>query len=53
VEPPPLPVRKPQKALDVAGQEAEANLTESGVENLAERDIDGLSFEQIKQLRGY
>jgi hypothetical protein len=59
-EPPPLPVRKPQKALDVAGQEAEAKFKAAqakaakvGVENLTERDIDGLSFEQIKQLRGY
>ena len=59
-EPPPLPVRKPQKALDVVGQEAEAKFKAAqakaakvGVENLTERDIDGLSFEQIKQLRGY
>ena len=59
-EPPPLPVRKPQKALDVVGQEAEvkfkaaqAKAAKAGVENLTERDIDGLSFEQIKQLRGY
>ena len=59
-EPPPLPVRKPQKALDVVGQEAEAKFkaaqtkaTKVGVENLTQRDIDGLSFEQIKQLRGY
>jgi hypothetical protein len=57
---PPLPVRKPQKALDVVGQEAEvkfkaaqAKAAKVGVENLTERDIDGLSFEQIKQLRGY
>jgi len=59
-EPPPLPVRKPQKALDVVGQEAEgkfkaaqAKAARVGVENLTERDIEGLSFEQIKQLRGY
>ena len=59
-EPPPLPVRKPQKALDVVGQEAEvkfkaaqAKAAKAGVENLTERDIEGLSFEQIKQLRGY
>ena len=59
-KPPPLPVRKPQKALDVVGQEAEvkfkaaqAKAAKAGVENLTERDIDGLSFEQIKQLRGY
>ena len=59
-EPPPLPVRKPQKALDVVGQEAEAKFKAAqtkaakvGVENLTQRDIDGLSFEQIKQLRGY
>ena len=59
-EPPPLPVRKPQKALDVVGQEAEvkfkaaqAKAAKAGVENLTERDIDGLSFEQIKKLRGY
>ena len=59
-EPPPLPIRKPQKALDVVGQEAEAKFRAAqakaakvGVENLTERDIDGLSFEQIKQLRGY
>ena len=57
---PPLPVRKPQKALDVVGQEAEAKFKAAqakaakvGVENLTARDIDGLSFEQIKQLRGY
>ena len=59
-EPPPLPVRKPQKALEVVGQEeeakfkaAQAKAAKVGVENLTERDIDGLSFEQIKQLRGY
>jgi hypothetical protein len=59
-EPPPLPVRKPQKALDVVGQKAEAKFKAAqakaakvGVENLTERDINGLSFEQIKQLRGY
>jgi len=59
-EPPPLPVRKPQKALDVVGQEAEAKFKAAqakaakvGVENLTKRDIDGLSLEQIKQLRGY
>jgi hypothetical protein len=57
---PPLPVRKPQKALDVVGQEAEgkfkaaqAKAARVGVENLTEKDIEGLSFEQIKQLRGY
>ena len=60
VKPPPLPVRKPQKAPDVVGEEAEAKFKAAqakaakvGVENLTERDIDGLSFEQIKQLRGY
>jgi hypothetical protein len=60
VELPPLPVRKPQKALDVVGQGAEAKFKAAqakaakvGVENLTEGDIDGLSFEQIKQLRGY
>jgi hypothetical protein len=59
-EPPPLPVRKPQKALEAVGQEGEAKFKAAqakaakvGVENLTERDIDGLSFEQIKQLRGY
>jgi hypothetical protein len=59
-EPPPLPVRKPQKALDVVGQGAEAKFKAAqakaakvGVENLTEKDIDGLSFKQIKQLRGY
>ena len=59
-EPPPLPVRKPQKALEVVGQEgaaklkaAQAKAAKVGVENLTERDIDGLSFEQIKKLRGY
>ena len=59
-EPPPLPVRKPQKALEVVGQEGEAKFKAAqakaakvGVENLTERDIDGLSFEQIKKLRGY
>ena len=59
-EPPRLPVRKPQKALEVVGQEGEAKFKAAqakaakvGVENLTERDIDGLSFEQIKKLRGY
>ena len=58
-EPPALPVRKPQKALDVVGREAEAKFKAAqakaakvGVENLTEKDIDGLSFEQIKLLRG-
>ena len=32
---------------------AQAKAAKVGVENLTERDIDGLSFEQIKQLRGY
>ena len=59
LKPPPLPVRKPQQGLGVVGEEAakfkaaQERAAKVGVENLTKKDIDGLSYEQIKELRGY
>jgi hypothetical protein len=32
---------------------AQAKAKRDGVQNLTQKDIEGLSYEQIKQLRGY
>jgi hypothetical protein len=60
VKPPPLPLRKPEQVPGVVGQEAEAKFKAAqakaklgGVHTLTKQDIDGLSYEQIKALRGY
>jgi hypothetical protein len=59
LKPPPLPVRKPQQGLGLVGEEAakfkaaQERAAKVGVENLTKKDIDGLSYEQIKELRGY
>jgi hypothetical protein len=59
LKPPPLPVRKPQQGPGVVGEEAakfkaaQERAAKVGVENLTKKDIDGLSYEQIKELRGY
>ena len=58
LKPPPLPVRKPQQGPGVVGEEAakfkaaQERAAKVGVENLTKKDIDGLSYEQIKELRG-
>ena len=50
----------PPGGRDVVGQEAEVKFKAAqakaklgGVHTLTQKDIDGLSLEQIKQLRGY
>ena len=60
VKPPPLPLRKPEQVPGVVGQEAETKFKAAqakaklgGVHTLTKQDIDGLSPEQIKELRGY
>ena len=52
---PPLPPRKPTAELetDAKFRAAEAKAKREGVHSLTSEDIEGLSDEQIKQLRGY
>jgi hypothetical protein len=64
---PPLPPRKPvsptsasregsgtvEQETEAKFKAAEAKAKRDGVETLTQKDIEGLSLEQIKQLRGY
>ncbi|MGA8434622.1 MAG: hypothetical protein WBE89_12975 [Methyloceanibacter sp.] len=38
---------------DVKFKAAQAKAKRDGVQTLTQKDIEGLSYEQIKQLRGY
>ncbi len=60
--PPPPPSIKPAKATSSSNaaqnaqakfKAAQAKAKREGVENLTEEDIAGLSYAQLKQLRGY
>jgi hypothetical protein len=56
VKPPPLPLRKPEQVSGMAEAKfkaAQAKAKLGGVHTLTKQDIDGLSPEQIKALRGY
>jgi hypothetical protein len=63
VKPRPLPVRKPPQSRSASAhapataeatfKAAQEKAKLSGVQTLTQKDIEGLSLEQIKQLRGY
>jgi hypothetical protein len=58
VKSPPLPLRKPQQPAveeeaEAKFKAAQAKAKRGGVHTLTQQDIDGLSGEQIKALRGY
>jgi hypothetical protein len=44
---------KSQSDADAKWKAAQEKATVNGVETLNQKDIEGLSLEQIKQLRGY
>jgi hypothetical protein len=46
--------REPKcKGAEVSFEAAEAKAKKLGVQNLTQKDIEGLTYEQIKELRGY
>jgi hypothetical protein len=53
LQPPPLPLRKPQPPMKAKFEAAQAKAKVEGVHTLTQEDIKGLSLEQIKELRGY
>ena len=63
VKPPPLPPKKPPQSPSASVHPPTTDETKfkaaqekaklSGVHTLTQEDIDGLSYEQIKELRGY
>jgi hypothetical protein len=57
VKPPPLPPKKPSQSPSATPEAkfraAQEKAKLSGVHMLTQEDIDGLSPEQIKELRGY
>jgi hypothetical protein len=51
---PPLPAKNPLPATAEAKFEAvQVKAKKLGVHQLTQEDIEGLSYDQIKQLRGY
>jgi hypothetical protein len=53
VKSPPLPPKKPPAAAEAKFKTAQEKAKLRGVHTLTQEDIEGLSSEQIKELRGY
>jgi hypothetical protein len=53
VKTPPLPPKKPPATAEAKFKAAQEKAKLSGVHTLTQEDIEGLSSEQIKELRGY